>query len=152
MARTDPPLDRRTLLAGGAALGAAVGAAGLLTACGGGAPQAPEAPPTNGLQPPLTSGGAGTAVAPVADVPVGGGKVFEALEIVVTQPSAGQFRGFSTECTHAGCQVNAVVDGTIDCPCHGSRFHLDGSVANGPATRPLRERPVTVTDGQIALG
>jgi Rieske Fe-S protein len=139
-----PPVARRALLAGAATLGTA----GLLAACGG-APQTPQRP--SGLNPPLPSGGAGTAIGSVADVPVGGGKVFAEYEIVVTQPAAGQFRGFSTECTHAGCQVNAVVDGLIDCPCHGSRFHLDGSVANGPAARPLRDRPVTVTEDRITL-
>lgn len=146
MPEPTPPVARRALLAGGAALGTA----GLLAACGGTAPQAPTKP--TGLNPPLPAGGgSGTAIGSVGDVPVGGGTVFAEYEVVVTQATEGKFRGFSTECTHAGCQVNAVVDGLIDCPCHGSRFHLDGSVANGPAARPLRDRPVTVTDGRITL-
>ncbi|MGQ0575917.1 MAG: Rieske (2Fe-2S) protein [Pseudonocardia sp.] len=133
-----PPVHRRTVLAGGAALGAAV----LATACA--ATPATPAPPAG-------SGSSGTPVGPASEVPVGGGRVFEALEVVVTQPVAGEFRGFSAVCTHTGCIVTSVTDGTINCPCHGSRFGLDGALVAGPAPRPLRERPVTVTDGQIIL-
>jgi len=45
----------------------------------------------------------------------------------------------SVVCTHRGCEValNAR-EGTLDCPCHGSRFNADGSVKKGPAVRPLR--------------
>jgi Rieske Fe-S protein len=135
-----PSLDRRAVLAGGAALGAA----GLVTGCAT-APAPTPAAPAGG------SGAAGTSVGPAAEVPVGGGKVFEALEVVVTQPTPGQFRGFSAVCTHTGCIVTSVTDGTINCPCHGSKFGLDGARVAGPAPRPLRERPVTVTDGQIVL-
>ncbi len=46
-------------------------------------------------------------------------------------------RVFSARCTHLGCQITRVVDGLLVCPCHGSRFHLDGRVAAGPAARPL---------------
>jgi Rieske Fe-S protein len=44
-----------------------------------------------------------------------------------------------------------VVDGLIECPCHGSRYRLDGTVAGGPAPRALPARPVTVVDGSIVL-
>ena len=73
-------------------------------------------------------------------------------EIVITQPTAGDFKGFSATCTHAGCTVNEVVDGTINCPCHGSKFNLDGSVANGPATKPLASEAVSVQGNSIVLG
>jgi len=87
----------------------------------------------------------------VVDVPVGGGRIFPELEVVVTQPVPGVYRGFSTICTHTGCNVTRV-QGTIDCPCHGSRFNLDGTVAVGPAARPLPDRAVSVVDGQLLLG
>ena len=85
---------------------------------------------------------AANVIAKTADVAVGSGVIVD--KVVVTQPSAGNFKGFSAICTHAGCTVNKVADGTIDCPCHGSKFNLDGSVAKGPATAPLKPQAVTV--------
>ncbi len=109
------------------------------------APTSGGAPATGGPAAP-----AANAIAKTADVPVGSGVIVG--EVVVTQPSAGVFKGFSAKCTHAGCTVNKVADGTIDCPCHGSKFNLDGSVANGPATKPLETQAVTVQGDSIVLG
>ena len=100
---------------------------------------------------PAGEGSAGTKLGPAADVPVGGGTVYESLEVVVTQPEAGRFEGLSAVCTHTGCIVDKVAAGLIECPCHGSRYHLDGTVARGPAPRALTQRPVTVVDGSIVL-
>ena len=104
-------------------------------------------------KPPPTTGGTApelnNVIAKTADVPVGSGVIVD--KIVVTQPSAGEFKGFSAICTHKGCTVNKVADGTIDCPCHGSKFNLDGSVANGPATKPLESAAVTVQGDSIVL-
>jgi Rieske Fe-S protein len=87
---------------------------------------------------------AGKVLTPVADV--GEAKVVDG--ILITQPSPGVFKGFVARCTHLGCAVVVKSDG-IDCPCHGSKFNLDGTVARGPATAPLAASPVTVRDGQI---
>lgn len=95
-------------------------------------------------------GGGDEPLATTADVPVGSGVVVG--DTVVTQPTAGTFTGLSSTCTHAGCKVSEVVDGEIVCPCHGSRFRLDGSVAKGPATQPLASRPVTVKGADIFAG
>jgi len=103
---------------------------------------------------PTESGGgaapAGKALAKTADVPVGSGVIVG--EVVVTQPTAGVFKGFSAKCTHKGCLVDKVADGTIDCPCHGSKFNLDGTVAHGPAAKPLEAQNVTVQGDSIVLG
>ncbi|MFC5061588.1 ubiquinol-cytochrome c reductase iron-sulfur subunit [Actinomycetospora atypica] len=77
--------------------------------------------------------------------------MFQALEVVVTQPTPGRYEGFSAICTHTACIVAAVADGTINCACHGSRFNLDGTVANGPAERPLNVRSVRVDGAKIVL-
>lgn len=89
-------------------------------------------------------------IAKTADVPVGSGVVVD--EIVVTQPAEGEFRAFSSTCTHAGCTLRDVAGGTINCPCHGSKFNLDGTVANGPANRSLEARAVIVQGDSIVLG
>lgn len=73
--------------------------------------------------------------------------------VVITQPSAGMFNGFSSTCTHQGCPVDNVSGGTINCICHGSQFSIkDGSVVTGPATTPLPDKPLIVTGSKIFLG
>jgi Rieske Fe-S protein len=94
--------------------------------------------------------GTPAGLAKTADVPVGSGVIVG--DIVLTQPSAGVFKGFSAVCTHAGCSVAKIANGTIDCPCHGSKFNLDGTVAKGPASRPLESKPISVQDDSIILG
>lgn len=85
-----------------------------------------------------------------AEVPVGAGVVLAAEGVVVTQPSDGEFKAYSSTCTHEGCPVSDVADGLIRCPCHGSRFHIDdGSVANGPAVSPLPEVAIAVDGDRI---
>jgi Rieske Fe-S protein len=96
-----------------------------------------------------TSGGSGAAVlAAKADVPSGGGIIKG--DLVITQPTAGTFKAFSKVCTHAGCDVNKISNGTIYCPCHGSTFSIkDGSVTGGPAPSPLPETQVKVDGDNI---
>jgi glycine/D-amino acid oxidase-like deaminating enzyme/nitrite reductase/ring-hydroxylating ferredoxin subunit len=62
----------------------------------------------------------------------------------VYRDHAGQLHAVSAVCSHLGCIV-AFNDAetTWDCPCHGSRFNPDGTVIQGPATRPLETRDVT---------
>ena len=94
-------------------------------------------------------GSGAEVLAATADVPVGGGVI--AGGVVVTQPTEGEFRGFSSTCTHQGCTVASVADGVIGCVCHGSRFSAeDGSVERGPATAPLPEVAVSV-EGENVL-
>jgi Rieske Fe-S protein len=71
--------------------------------------------------------------------------------IVLTQPTEGTFKAFSAICTHNGCVVATVADGTINCPCHGSKYSVDdGSVVGGPAPSPLPEIAITVENGEIS--
>jgi Rieske Fe-S protein len=136
-------------------IGTAAGlAATVLAACStyGKKPEqgSPPADDTVGATPGTGAPGpAPAAIAKTADVPVGSGIVVD--EIVVTQPTDGEFKAFSSTCTHAGCTVKDVAGGTINCPCHGSKFNLDGTVANGPATRPLQSKDVTVQGDSIVL-
>lgn len=105
-----------------------------------------------GNQPSSPGGSSGATLGSTADIPVGGGKIFDNQQVVVTQPAAGTFKGFSSICTHRGCHVDKVTSGLIECPCHGSKFGIaDGSVQAGPAPRPLPAANVSVRDGQIIL-
>jgi cytochrome b6-f complex iron-sulfur subunit len=56
----------------------------------------------------------------------------------------------STICTHLGCIVQPEPDG-FHCPCHGSRFALDGSLLKGPAPKPLPWHPVRKVGGDTYL-
>jgi Rieske Fe-S protein len=91
-------------------------------------------------------------VGAVSAIPVGGGVIFPSHGVVVTQPKSGEFKCFSSSCTHQGCTVNKVVAGLIQCPCHGARFSIvDGSVKAGPAPRPLTVQEFTIEGGKVVL-
>ncbi len=55
------------------------------------------------------------------------------------------FKALSLVCPHLGCTVNLTADG-FSCPCHGSRFLPDGSLRNGPASKPLTSLKVEVNE------
>ncbi|MEV8123740.1 Rieske (2Fe-2S) protein [Streptomyces sp. NPDC085944] len=94
----------------------------------------------------------GREPARTGDVPIAGGKVLTEEKIVVTQPRKGEFKAFSAVCTHQGCIVSDARDGTIDRARHGSGFAVaDGSVVQGPATKPLPGKRITVEGNSIRL-
>ena len=133
---------RRTVMTGVGAAALAAAVPGCTQYGEGAADPAPASTP-----PP------GQALAKTADIPVGGGKIFEQAKVVVTQPKAGTFKCFSAICTHQSCLVTGVEGGTINCSCHGSKFKVeDGSVANGPAASPLAAQQITVSGDAIQLG
>ncbi len=145
-------VSRRAVVAGVCGT-ACVGALAACSGYGAGTSAPPPAPaPASGSAPGSSGGGAAGGIGSATEVPVGGGKIFAAQQVVVTQPTAGQFKAFSSTCTHQGCQVGEVAGGTINCPCHGSKFAIaDGSVVDGPAQKPLPAKNVTVSGGSITL-
>jgi Rieske Fe-S protein len=166
----NPGIDRRTVLSGAAALatGATLAACGSETTSAVSSVAASSAAATTkataiGSMPPASaadssgsaSNGAAAenALGQTADIAVGGGMIYAAANVVVTQPTADTFKAFSASCTHQGCTVGSIEGDAIICPCHNSKFSItDGSVLQGPATAPLPEQKVTVTGGAIKLG
>lgn len=121
---------------------AAVVAAPALAACGGDRDETdvvPELPDS------------GTLLGSTDTVPEGGCELFRDARVVVTQPSTGEFKAFSAECTHAGCLVDSSTSGVIPCPCHGSEFDLStGAVVGGGRTNvALPEVDIEVRGNEI---
>jgi Rieske Fe-S protein len=144
--------SRRSVL--GAAV--AVGAVGVVAACGGGGEAKPPAAstsaassePSTAASPPAADGG--EALTSTADVPVGSGVILAGARVVVTQPKAGEFKAFSSTCTHMSCQVSSISGDRIACPCHGSSYSIvDGSVQGGPAPRPLPKVAIKVEGDEV---
>jgi Rieske Fe-S protein len=153
---------RRAVLKGAAAAGAVVP---FLVACGGSdnsggdlrGPTGGKTSSGGGAHAGNGNGGGGGQPANVltttSDVPKGGGVILDDAGIVITQPDAGDFKGFTNICTHMGCPVSNVSGGTINCFCHGSQYSIqDGSVVTGPATSPLAAKPITVKGNDILAG
>jgi Rieske Fe-S protein len=152
-----PALTRRSLLAAGGALCATCAAGCATYGTQSAAPSSPAAQSSQPPQAPQSGAPAPQQAAPaglaaVGDIPVGGGKVFADQGVVVTQPKQGTFAAFDATCPHAGCKVNEVVDGSISCPCHGSKFNVaDGAPTTGPATTALGPKQVSVQGDRIVL-
>ena len=105
---------------------------------------APEEPSTS----------ASVAVAKTSDIPIGSGKKFDVagIQILITQPRAGEFRGFSAVCTHAGFVMSNVANSEIKCDNHGAVYSADdGSVLSGPAPRALGKVTVTVEGDDVLV-
>jgi Rieske Fe-S protein len=146
---TLPALSRRAVLVGVGAASVAIlggcatyGSGNNAAGSGGGGDDPGDTGDDTGSEKPLQT----------TDVPVGGGVIVDERNVVVTQPKAGEFKAFTAVCTHQGCTVAEVKDGTINCPCHGSKFKVaDGSVAQGPAQRALRAVAITVSGTNITF-
>jgi Rieske Fe-S protein len=142
-----------------------VGLASAITACGAGASSTaaagnpattPAAAGSTTASSAAASGASSSAgakaLAATSEIPVGSGMIFSGPQVVVTQPTAGEFKAFSAVCTHMGCLVNQISNGTIDCPCHGSQYSITtGDVVAGPAPRPLPAKQIKVSGSSVFL-
>jgi Rieske Fe-S protein len=155
-----PASSRRTLLAcAGAACAAVLAGCARYDSNNGGVAGSQPTQAAQASTPAAAPAGSGSGAAastgpPVlaktADIPVGGGKILTDKKIVITQPQAGSFHAFTAVCTHQGCTVGSVSGGTINCPCHGSKFNIaNGAVVNGPAASPLAPVSIQVQGGSI---
>jgi Rieske Fe-S protein len=152
-------LERRAMLRGIVAGGAVAAVASALAACGeagGEGGEASSGSPQPSAATTSSKGGGSTKADEVlvatSEVPEGGGVILTDPQVVVTQPATGDFACFSSICTHAGCPVADVSEGTINCTCHGSQYSIeDGSVVTGPATAPLPPIDIKVTGDSVTL-
>jgi len=84
---------------------------------------------------------AGADVRSVNEVPAGCGAIVRdgARLIAAYRDESSTLHECSAVCTHLGCIVSwNAAEKSWDCPCHGSRFDVDGNVLNGPATAGLK--------------
>jgi nitrite reductase/ring-hydroxylating ferredoxin subunit len=126
-----------------------VSAVAALSAC---SPEVTDLASTPEPEAPATS--APVAVVKTSEIPVGSGKKFdvEGVPILITQPKAGEFRGFSAVCTHAGFVMSNVANSEIKCDNHGAVYSADdGSVLSGPAPRALGKVTVTVEGDDVLV-
>jgi Rieske Fe-S protein len=94
----------------------------------------------------------GKVLADASEIPLGGGKIFTADRVVVTQPARGKYLAFSAVCTHVGCILDKVANGVIGCPCHGGEFKITtGAVVAGPPPTPLAKKRIKIVSGKVVL-
>lgn len=87
---------------------------------------------------------------PITLYPIGSQIVIKEIPAILFSRSGG-FQALSLVCQHLGCTVEAKSDGFV-CPCHGSRYALDGQVLNGPAQKGLKNLKVEIdADKQVII-
>jgi cytochrome b6-f complex iron-sulfur subunit len=85
---------------------------------------------------------------PAANYAIGARILRPEIPAVVFRTTSG-FTAMSLVCTHLGCTVESKPEG-FTCPCHGSRFDLQGEVLRGPAGKPLNSLRTGITfDGKL---
>lgn len=90
-----------------------------------------------------------------SDIQPGEGKTIEidSEKLAVYRDEQNKLHVCSAVCTHMKCIVNwNNAEKTWDCPCHGSRFMIDGSVIEGPAIMNLGRKQVDVQNERLLPG
>ena len=139
--------DRRTVIRSAGAVTAGIIGVGTVAACGSSGSAATGSGQGGGAP------AAGPLSVKTSQIPVGGGAVFPEQLVVVTQPTAGEFKAFTATCTHQQCAVTRVENGKIVCPCHGSLFDITtgAPTADSPAKRPLATRTATLSGDTVTV-
>ncbi|MBP2330086.1 nitrite reductase/ring-hydroxylating ferredoxin subunit [Kibdelosporangium banguiense] len=144
-----PDPTRRTVVCG---LLAGLVAPVSLAACSSGTPAAGSPPAGSAGNTPAGGGSSGTALAKLADVPVGSGAIVTGPsgKVLLVRPSENEVKGLDPVCPHAGVTVAKPEGGTITCPGHGSVFDAKtGAMKKGPATSGLTPIPVKISGDSI---
>lgn len=83
----------------------------------------------------------------LADLAPGEGKVVTTDDgkVAISKDDQGAVHAVNATCTHLGCKVTwNQFERSWDCPCHGARYNLDGTVLNGPAVNDLEHINVEI--------
>jgi Rieske Fe-S protein len=155
MSDTTTPVSRRRFCADACQMASCATLATLFSACDDSSPTSPSG---MGSKLGVLSGRfTGSAVqvtaagSPLADI--GGAALVESTAgvFLISRTSASAFSAIDAVCTHEGCTITGFAGDTYVCPCHGSRYSLNGQVTGGPARASLRRYNATFTDGVVTI-
>jgi Rieske Fe-S protein len=123
----------------------ALGVAAVLAGCGADPSSTGDATSSK-----PAGGKKGVVLAKTTEVPVGGGIILPDEKIVITQPTAGEFKAFTAVCTHQGFTVTSVEGAQILCNHHNSVYDAaSGKNIGGPAPAPLASIAIRVKGSNI---
>jgi Rieske Fe-S protein len=109
------------------------------------------------LQPPKTTSESGDWIdaGTVEEIQASGFKDIlggTGVPLILVAGADGEIAALEKKCPHLGCMV-ALGKGELDCPCHGAKFALDGTLISGPAPRGLKRYQVeTRANGHVFVG
>jgi glycine/D-amino acid oxidase-like deaminating enzyme/nitrite reductase/ring-hydroxylating ferredoxin subunit len=95
----------------------------------------------------------GGEVESVQEIAAGEGAIVRdgTRKLAVYRDEQGELHALSAKCTHLGCVVHwNSAERSWDCPCHASRFDMDGAVLHGPAASPLAKKVLTPEGTRLA--
>jgi Rieske Fe-S protein len=157
MSDTTAPISRRQFCAGACQVASCATLATLASACAGdGSPTSPSGGSASDLSV-LQGRFANSRVqvtttgTPLANV--GGTARVESTAglFLLSRTSESAFTVIDGNCTHEGCPVTGATATQFVCPCHGSRYSLNGQVQQGPARANLRQYANTFADGVVTI-
>ncbi|MCZ9310173.1 Rieske (2Fe-2S) protein [Corynebacterium uberis] len=86
-----------------------------------------------------------------ADVPVGSAIIVG--DFIIAQPTAGEYKAYSTRCPHQKNRISKVEGDIVRCTAHNSKFSIvDGDVVDGPARTGMETADLKVKGDQLSVG
>jgi cytochrome b6-f complex iron-sulfur subunit len=163
LSETDLPLidpSRRSFCTHGCLSAAAVAIGALTAACGGGGNDSTSPGGSGSTGNPLASV-TGDVAGRLVSVPVEGSPLSTVGGAAIVRTSLGNylvarttqesFSALTAVCTHEGNQITNFTGSQFACTFHGSMFNASGTVARGPATRPLTSYPTTFSGNTVTF-
>jgi cytochrome b6-f complex iron-sulfur subunit len=146
---------RREFCGSACKLGSAAAFLSIFEACGG-SPTGPSdaAPSLASVPGTIVNGAVVVSINPGSPLAsVGGAAIVQAStsNFLVARTGQAAFTALTAICTHEGCTVTGFTNQVYVCPCHGSRYNTNGSVAQGPATQALRQFPTQFVNDVLTI-